>query len=274
MRFSILLACCSLAAPALAQEQSAPPPATKPLHHFDDGPPPSSTPREHRAFGPTGQLFVAPSGQPFRAPFGEAYPVATWFAQADTNHDGKIDRGELAADFERFFNTLDLDHNGILENDEIGRYEREILPEIRSTNLSELDPAAIDGRPGKGGFGGGGHRRHGEGGGNNRLGLTGNGGGQDGGGDSSPPALRLGAFAEPISGAGHFGLINIAEPITSMDADLDGTVNFNEMRRAAGRRFDLLDPDGVGYLTLADLPRAPADHGGGHGERDKGRRRR
>ena len=36
------------------------------------------------------QVFIAPSGKPFRAPLGQAYPIATWFAEADRNHDGKI----------------------------------------------------------------------------------------------------------------------------------------------------------------------------------------
>lgn len=251
-----------LASPAIAQDQTPPPPADKPpLHHFDDSlPPPGEGGHARR---PAGQLFVSPAGEPFRAPFGEPYPVATWFAQADANHDGKLDRGEFITDFLRFFATLDLDHNDILEGDEINRYERDVLPELRGGSGYDLGgPAGGDGPPAGARRGGGGHHRGG-GFGGQRLGLLGGGGGGGGGQDGpSAPTLQVGSFAEPISGAGRFSLINIPEPITSMDADLDGTISITEMRRAGGRRFDLLDPDGRGYLLIGDLPKTPVQRGG------------
>lgn len=295
MRTISLLALIALAAPLQAQDQSPPSPPSQPavqatgqpaaagtdgapaekkLFHFQGLLDPANDPnRQHRA-APRGQLFVAPSGEPFRAATGEPYPVAAWFAQADANHDGKLDRREFAADFEQFFNKLDLDHNGILEGTEISHYEREILPEVNGGGGFGV----FGGGSGRGGFGGGrggrrggGHGRGGSGGGyggGGHLNLAGGGkgGGGKGGGaqdESSGENKSTAPFAEPVSGAGRFGLINIPEPIISMDSNLDGTVTVSEMRLAAARRFDLLDPDGHGFLVLDELPLTPAQRGGG-----------
>jgi hypothetical protein len=76
------------------------------------------------------QLFIAPSGEPFRAIAGAPYPVAAWFAQADANHDGRIDLGEFNADFMRFFDRLDTNHDGMLSSAEIKAYETNIAPEV------------------------------------------------------------------------------------------------------------------------------------------------
>lgn len=249
MRFPLLIASLLLAAPALAQDQSPPAvpaaePADKPLHRFPSFGETTNAPR--RVLPPPGQLFVSPAGQPFRAPFGEPYPLATWFAQVDTDHDGKIDRPEFIADFEQFFAKLDTDHNNRIEAAEIYRYEHEVLPELSIGGLG-----AFDNGDGPRGFGGRGRRGGGR---PPRLGFAGSGGQDDGGGGSSSRALSVGDFNEPLSGVGRYGIINIPEPITSMDLNLDGTITLEEARRAAIRRFDLLDRDHAIYLRLDDLP--------------------
>ncbi len=289
MRRSAVFACLLFATPAAAQgPQSAPPPPPSPtaaapapaktLVHFPGLPDPeTASTTEHRAPRRFGPLFIAPSGQPFRGAPGEPYPSAAWFAQADANHDGKLEKREFTDDFEHYFNTLDLDHNGRLDPDEIARYEHDLVPETASAGY-------------EGGFGGGGEGRgggrgggHGGRGGGHRGGAggstfpisSGHGGGsgwQDGQeepqqSEDSGPSRPVG---EPITGAGRFGLINIPEPVAGMDMNLDGTVTQAEMRAAALRRFGLLDVDNRGYLTLADLPRTPAQSGG-FGRRD-GRR--
>nr|MBA3898236.1 EF-hand domain-containing protein [Sphingomonadaceae bacterium] len=203
------------------------------------------------------QVFIAPSGEPFRALSGEPYPVALWFAAADRNHDGRIDRVEFVADLERFFATLDTDHDGRLSSDEVTRYERVVAPEVQAWQAG-----GFGGRPG--GFGGGrdGGHRHGRGGGG-----RGRGGGESGGGgEPSEHADEDGPKADQaaVLGAGRFGMLNIPEPVVGMDTDLDGTITRDEVRAAAGRRFDLLDPAHGGSLTLAGLPHTMAQRAAEH----------
>ncbi|MDB5700978.1 MAG: EF-hand protein, partial [Sphingomonadales bacterium] len=74
--------------------------------------------REPGGFRP-GILFISPAGQPFRAAPGDPYPVATWFAQTDTNHDGQLTIGEMRDDATRFFAELDANHDGEIDPDEV-----------------------------------------------------------------------------------------------------------------------------------------------------------
>lgn len=90
-------------------------------------PPPGDGPRSWRD-----QLFVSPAGEPFRVPEDQPYPVAVWFNQADSNHDGKLSEAEFVADFQRFAAKLDTDRDGIIEGTEIETYENEVVPEVRS----------------------------------------------------------------------------------------------------------------------------------------------
>ena len=262
MRCCLLLWIGMLASPALAQDQS--PPADKPLYRFPGlpEPRPDEVGRPDRG-GPHGQLFVAPSGEPFRAPVGQPYPVATWFAGADANHNGKLDRSEFAADFERFFNVLDLNHDSVIDPAEVTHYERDVVPEVITGGGFGAGVGRGPGlgggrRPGggRGGFGGG-ARGFAEGAG----GLH---GGQESGDGAPKPPL-----GEPIAGASFFGIINIPEPIAAMDINLDGSITRVEMLAAARRRFAILDTDSRGYVTLADLPRAPAQSSGGRRRRGR-----
>ena len=74
------------------------------------------------------QLFISPAGEPFRAPPGAPYPVVDWFNGADANHDGALSRDEFVADSVRFFNVLDMDHNGVLDGFEVSNYENHVAP--------------------------------------------------------------------------------------------------------------------------------------------------
>lgn len=78
------------------------------------------------------QVFISPAGEPFRVPEGQPYPVATWFNQADLNHDGKLSEAEFIADFQRFAGVLDTDHDGIIEGTEVETYENVMVPEVHS----------------------------------------------------------------------------------------------------------------------------------------------
>jgi hypothetical protein len=64
------------------------------------------------------------------------------------------------------------------------------------------------------------------------------------------------SYGGPI-GAGQFAWLNIPEPVSGADADIDRVVTRAEFLAAAGRRFDALDKDGRGRIVLKDLPRTP-----------------
>ena len=206
------------------------------------------------AIGGYTQRFISPCGQPWRAGDGEPYPLLTWFAATDVDHDGSIDIYEFRADHERFFDALDQDHNGLLDSAEISFYEKRVAPDVLMGQLiSALDPrqaappglwggeiirAQIGGGPGSG------------------LNPP----------AYSPPGAQgpgpdLGASRaprQPLIGAGVFGLLNDAEPVSSADANLDGRVTKAEFLAAADRRFKRLDRKGDGKLTIDELPKPQA----------------
>ena len=169
-------------------------------------------------------LFLSPAGEPFHAEAGQPYPVATWFAQADSNHDGQLSRDEFRADFTRFFNMLDQNHDGVIDGLELQRYEQQVAPEV----LPRLAQAQ-GGFPGE--RGGAGQRRLAE-----------------------PPRAPGGA---QYDGAPAYSLLNVSEPVGSADADFDGRITLQEFQATADRRFDLLDKSKTGYLTLDTLPQTP-----------------
>src|SRR5271170_7821725 len=75
-------------------------------------------------------LFISPAGKPYHAAEGQPYPMADWFAAADTDRDGKISRAEFRADAAAFFKELDVDHDGVIDGFEAQRYEKDVAPEI------------------------------------------------------------------------------------------------------------------------------------------------
>lgn len=189
------------------------------------------------------QLFIAPSGEPFRAAAGAPYPVAAWFAQADANHDGRIDLGEFNADFMRFFERLDTNHDGMLSSAEIKAYETDLAPEVSADYGAKFFSTPDRFRGG---------------------GTDGDSGGSSDG--SGPPSAAVGQSREiendlgaALGGGGRYGLIAIAEPVAAMDTSFSGHVSRREAQAAAQRRFTLLDPDDKGALGWNDLPRTLAE---------------
>ncbi len=174
---------------------------------------------------PHRQVFISPAGEPVRADAGQPYPVAAWFAGADTNPDGVLTRDEFVADAVRFFAVLDLDHNGVIDGFEVSNYENRIAPEILGA-FRDAGPGARGGPPG--GRPPGGRKR---------------GGGPMGG---------------MLQGATPYSLLAEPQPVMGADADFDRRITRDEATRAARSRFALLDTGGDGRLVLADLPRTPA----------------
>ncbi len=175
---------------------------------------------------PREQLFVSPSGKPFRAPMGQPYPVAAWFAEADTNHDGKITLAEFRADAEAYFKVLDANGDGEISMPEVSHWEEVLVPEI-----------ARDAMGLGGGFGGGGGR---------------------GGRGGAPGRNELDTRRQ---GAAVYSLINEPHPIRGADSDFSLSVSRAEWQAAADRRFALLDADHDGAVTLAELKPTPAQRG-------------
>jgi hypothetical protein len=201
----------------------------------DQGP----TPAQLAQLKNTPGLFISPCGQPFRSEPGEPYPVVKWFAQADRNGDGRIDRAEFRADAEAFFKLLDLNHDGVIDGFELANYERTIVPEILGAYRGGVSIASPD-EPREDG----GHRErgpHGEGP---------RGEGRRGGGGRSPDVLGL-------QGAVAYELFSKPEPVAAADLNVDGHVRLAEFLRVADQDFDTLDKTGRGYLTLSDLPQTP-----------------
>ena len=162
-------------------------------------------------------LFISPAGQPFRSAPGEPYPVVRWFAGADKNGDGRLDRAEFRADAETFFKFLDKNGDGVIDGFELSYYEHTVVPEILGAY-----------RGGVSSDGAAGHEH----------------------GRRQPDVLGL-------QGAVSFELFSKPEPVASADLQVDGHITAAEFLTAADRDFDTLDKAGRGYLTLADLPKTP-----------------
>ena len=165
-------------------------------------------------------LFVSPMGEPFHGRRGEPYPIVTWFARADANHDGQITEAEFVADADLFFDKLDSNHDGVIDGFEVSDYERviapEILPRIRGLEAGEgmderlaFDEHEGQGPPrGRGGYGGGGRSREGNGG------------------------MREVAGDRQLQGAGLFSVLPDPEPVASASSELNGRVTRADWRDA------------------------------------------
>jgi len=199
-------------------------------------------------------LFVSPAGEPFRAGPGEPYPVAVWFRGADANGDGKLTREEFVADAARFFQTLDTNHDGVIDGRELKAYETMVVPEITQERPVQPARAQNGGSPTFGNQGGGRRRR----------------GGGGGGGQGGPGQGGFGGGGLPqADGAAPYGLLGEREPVADADLDLDSRITLANFRTKAAQRFATLDVDAKGYLLLEELPKTQAQQGGRRGRRQR-----
>jgi hypothetical protein len=243
--FSRLRATCILMFAALCLSACASgPPQDGPRGDWGKAPRPRP-PGEGEAGGPPRQprrsLFISPAGEPFRAEPGAPYPVAAWFAGADTDHDGTLTRDEFVADALRFFDRIDGDHNGVIDGFEVSAYETQVAPEILQGFQGVGDGPSARGRGAARGEGG--RHRGGRGGGG---GPPGNGGRRGGG--------LIGGI---LQGATPYSLLAEPEPVMASDGDFDRRITRAEATKAAKARFALLDKDGDSKLRLAELPQTP-----------------
>lgn len=193
--------------------------------------------------------FVSPMGEPFRSRSVDDDPFARWFHQADSNRDGIITAVEMGADAARFFRALDSDGDGVIDSEEIMFYEQDIAPEVQVNSNWKLsrDEAAAKRASGEDRKPGRRERR--------QAGNTIDGYRIDG-----------------LQGAARYGLLNLPQPVVGADADFNRKITLNEFSRAASYRFQLLDTESTGGLTLPQLktlvPTRPKD-----GQRVKRRRK-
>jgi hypothetical protein len=181
------------------------------------------------------QVFIAPSGEPFRAQGDAPYPVAAWFAGADKNGDGKLDSAEFAADFLRFFDTLDQNHDGAIDSVEKARYENEVVPETLGGSWYPKSQAQTNAEW------------------NSSFGEDVN----------LPHVDRPSRDSREVPiGAARFDLLGLPEPVAAMDLEVRGRISRRMAGDVAQMRFNQLDPQHRGYLTLDQLPRTPAEGGG------------
>ena len=183
--------------------------------------------------------FISPMGEPFRARTAEDDTLVKWFRQADRDNDGALTAAELVADADRFFATLDTNHDGEIDPDELVKYEWEIAPDIQL--MSRTRPAP----------------------GHSMLGAS------DRIRERSRRPDRIGDEDEAVhtsgglQGAARYGLLNLPEPVAAADANFDRSISLAEFRGAAVERFQLLDTAHAGRLSLSQLqamrPALPTD---------------
>lgn len=173
--------------------------------------------------------FISPMGEPFRARTATDDTLSRWFNQADRNHDGQLSPDEMKADADRFFALLDTDGDGEIGPDELVNYEWELAPDIQlNTRLKRQPGEAVPAKAPEESENAEGRRpRRGRG---------------------EPDWLSGG-----LQGAARYGLLNMPEPVAAADADFNRAISRAEFEQAAVERFQLLDKDHRGALTLGAL---------------------
>jgi Ca2+-binding EF-hand superfamily protein len=168
-------------------------------------------------------------GEPFRPRSATDDTLARWFHQADRNHDGQLTPDEMRADADRFFALLDADGDGLIGPEELIQYEWELAPDVQLSARLKRRPgeaappkaAGDDEQTAE-------HRRYRR-------------------GDGEPDSLS------GLQGAARYGLLNMPEPVAAADADFDRAISRPEFEAAALYRFQLLDRDHRGAITLDTL---------------------
>jgi Ca2+-binding EF-hand superfamily protein len=171
--------------------------------------------------------FISPMGEPFRSLTPDDDPFARWFHQADGNQDGMLTADEMRADAERFFAALDENHDGRIDSEERMTYESEISPEVQVNSQWKRTRQETAAEARSGSDRGDRRRRW----------------------DNNIDGYQL----DGLQGAARYGLLNLPEPVAGADADFDRIVSLDEFSRAASYRFQLLDSDRSGKLTLQNL---------------------
>jgi hypothetical protein len=171
--------------------------------------------------------FISPMGEPFRAHSAADDPLARWYHQADGDRDGLLTADEMRADAVRFFQTLDSNRDGEIDPEELVVYETEIAPEVQVNSRWKRGPQDVaEVKPD----------------------------GRHGGRDRWKADRNIDGYQiNGLQGAARYGLLNLPQPVAGADADFDRGTTIEEFQRAAIQRFQLLDSQRAGRLTLSGL---------------------
>jgi hypothetical protein len=168
--------------------------------------------------------FISPMGEPFRARTADEDTLARWFTQADRNGDGILGSDEMRLDAERFFATLDTDHDGEIDPDELAQYEWEVAPDIQV--MSRTRPAPGEKPRAKSMSG----RKHEF--------------------DDEETGSR---YPHGLQGGARYAVLNLPEPVAAADADFNRSITLQEFRLAAAHRLSLLRGSQASGLSLTQL---------------------
>jgi Ca2+-binding EF-hand superfamily protein len=174
--------------------------------------------------------FISPMGEPFRPRDASDDTLARWFSQADRNHDGQLTADEMRADADRFFATLDSDGDGVIGPEELIQYEWELAPDVQLSSRLKRRPGEAPPQKSVSGAEP-----------------------QPGGRRARNSAADSNWLSGGLQGAARSGLLNMPEPVAAADADFDRGITRGEFEAAASYRFQLLDRDKAGALTLPRL---------------------
>jgi len=103
--------------------------------------------------------------------------------------------------------------------------------------------------------------------------LGGGGGGHgdaniSGDGMAAPEGKRLNE--QPLVGAAAYGLLADPEPVQGSDIRLTGNITLADFKARAEQRFEALDTEHRGYLTLDSLPQTEAQRLSPHPRQRRG----
>ncbi|WP_157138699.1 hypothetical protein [Asticcacaulis biprosthecium] len=187
-------------------------------------------------------VFFSPAGQPFRAKGSEAYPKATWFAQADGDKDGKISHDEFLVDSMAFFIMLDQNKDNVVNSPENTRYETQIAPEITRVDPRIRQPKVFARAP------------------DPTVDI-----------ENNPAQNR---YVKSVQGASQYSLIDEPQPIRAADSNLDFKVSDVEWVAASEQRFGILDANADGGIALEELTKTPAQAAAEAPKNDKPKKKR
>jgi hypothetical protein len=186
--------------------------------HSDNRPPPT--------FSPNGEPLIG-KGWPADCDAAEG----AWFDRLDTAHSGRVTLAQLMADAERQYKLMDLRHDGKVTAEELSTYRLKEMgghyisistPDQKDT-IERLDDDDDDSgrRPG---------------------GLADRNAGR---GRADESDRKIDAFAALTT--------DQPDPVMSADADLDGSVTWEEFRALVAQNFAEFDKDHAGFITKSEV---------------------
>lgn len=183
-----------------------------------DKPPPPT-------FSPNGEPLVPPQW-----PLACDDAISAWFDRLDTAHTGTLTLAQLQADAEKQYRKMDMRHDGKVTAEELSKYRLALMGGhylsvstpgkngVAGREADEDDPEASDldrafGDP---------TRRHKD--------------------DDHRP---VDAYAALVT--------DQPDPVMSADADLDGSVTWDEFRTLVAQNFAEFDKDHAGVITKSEV---------------------